>query len=171
MPGRVNTQVANQSVGVERFRLQDVEVGRIAPLWRLLVWLGLLFAVSFVRSHPTGARESLRVAAGCTPGPSPCTPSEHMPRHWFALRHRHNLSNTHRRPSPHRPPSPRSSSRREYGVTVDHDESTAREARTVLTPYSVRPEPLPHALAPAKGSLSQPEREPSWPNAAEITVQ
>ena len=118
-----------------------------------------LFALSFVRFHPTGARESLRVAAGCTPGPSPCTPPEHMPRHWFALRHRHNLSNTHRRPSPHRPPSSRSSSRREYGASADPDESTIRQAQTVFAPYSVRPEPLPHA--PAEGSHRGPTRRRS----------
>ena len=46
------------------------------------------FALSFVRFHPTGARVSLRVTAGCTPGPSPSTPSEHMPRRWFALKPR-----------------------------------------------------------------------------------
>ena len=48
----------------------------------------LSFTLSFVRFHPTGARVSLRVTAGCTPGPSPSTPSEHMPRRWFALKPR-----------------------------------------------------------------------------------
>jgi len=66
MPGRVNTQVANQSVGVERFRLQDVEVGRIAPLWRLLVWLGLLFAVSFVLAQVRFDVNALRMDLSAT---------------------------------------------------------------------------------------------------------
>ena len=46
-----------------------------------------LFALAFVRFHPTGTRSTLRVAAGYAPGPSLCAPSEHLPRRWFALKH------------------------------------------------------------------------------------
>ena len=54
------------------------------------------FALAFGRLRSTRAREPLRVEAGCTPGPSSCAPSEHIPRPWFTLKPR--------RTSPSRPP-------------------------------------------------------------------
>jgi hypothetical protein len=66
MPGRVNTQVPGQSVGVERFRLHDIEVFRVVPLWRMVAWGGLFVVVACVLAQVRFDVNALRMDISAT---------------------------------------------------------------------------------------------------------
>ena len=66
MPGRVNTQVPGQSVGVERFRLHDIEVFRLVPLWRMVAWGGLFIVVVCVLAQVRFDVNALRMDLSAT---------------------------------------------------------------------------------------------------------
>ena len=66
MPGPVNTQVASQTIGVERLRLQDVDAWRVVPLWRFALWGGMLFAISLLLAQVRFDVNALRMDLSAT---------------------------------------------------------------------------------------------------------